>query len=723
MVVSNHVYTMDLASETDSPFSVKQPPAGLAYTSFLGKHGSSSDSDRFNSFFVKQSPDNSSDGTPLGSYSSDSGYTTTDTSYSKASTKEVPFLRQSNILHKRKKVEVSIAIVGGGGAGSVIASLLSNLSDEDEDVIFKITILERSPQIINGSAFETAAILHAGGREYPKDKTTAAQCQMAGDLFKAMFPELYTDEMQPIVFAIDPQSALSPEIQEETHQNAKNITSTFDHVSPIDKQSQYKIPTEILQSTFPNLPSGILSGDDIPMDIFKRNALLKRNILSSKNIVIKTGFEVLAILDKGRSFEIFDKNGQAYAEVFDQVIMTVWDQTKNILCFSLDDVDKPAPVLESAPCSTIDFSKFTVEGRVLALCDISHVEPQKRTPIMTLTCGGMFIPLNDDVALACRCVEGATYPKGEATEVGRAEVLEHGQRIIDGLEVILGKDNGVKLLGARYQHIVRKAETELATRVYEPPIVPQKGIIVGIPPKATFIGSLALQIMEQVLLNLPEACLVFKEKWLHEVRRIVPNDDCLYTRRILPKAFTINIKDELSRVDVIKETLAYFESCRLTPNGEILYKEYKDRLRECELLPQKFFTPPLGVRKRLPSLIVLQRSVSAPLHSDVKSGNATSPTAFSMKVRGVKTRADSMEIRGEETQKIQKRSSSFCVMKGTCTPVELSQATGMDMAALDGNLENHPVGQCDNSQDQLDTSHLQLKTTIEELVRSIFHKL
>ena len=228
--------------------------------------------------------------------------------------------------------------------------------------------------------------------------------------------------------------------------------------------------------------------------------------------------------------------------------MTVWDQTKNIVCFSVDDVGKPAPVLESPAGSTIDFSEFTVEGRVLALCDISHVEPQKKTPIMTLTGGGMFIPLNDDVALACRCVEGATYPEGEATEVGPNEVKEYGQRIVDELEVILGKDNGVKLLGVRYQHIVRRAKTELNTRVYEPPIVPQKGIIVGIPPKATFIGSLALQIMEQVLLNLPETCSVFKEDWLHEVRRIVPSSECLYTAEKLPKAFTIDIKDELNCV-------------------------------------------------------------------------------------------------------------------------------------------------------------------------------
>ena len=58
--------------------------------------------------------------------------------------------------------------------------------------------------------------------------------------------------------------------------SAKKIASPFDHVSPIDKQSQYKIETDILQSAFPNLPSGILSCDDMPMDIFKRNALLKK---------------------------------------------------------------------------------------------------------------------------------------------------------------------------------------------------------------------------------------------------------------------------------------------------------------------------------------------------------------------------------------------------------------------------------------------------------------
>jgi hypothetical protein len=52
-----------------------------------------------------------------------------------------------------------IAIIGGGGAGSITAILLSNLSKQARHygLRFEITIFERNNEIITGSAFEISS--------------------------------------------------------------------------------------------------------------------------------------------------------------------------------------------------------------------------------------------------------------------------------------------------------------------------------------------------------------------------------------------------------------------------------------------------------------------------------------------------------------------------------------------------------------------------------------
>ena len=94
-----------------------------------------------------------------------------------------------------------IAIIGGGGAGSVTAILLSNLSKQARryGLKFEITIFERNNELITGSAFEIAAVLHAGGCEYPEDIATIADCKEFGALFEQMFPGLY-DNSLPIMY-------------------------------------------------------------------------------------------------------------------------------------------------------------------------------------------------------------------------------------------------------------------------------------------------------------------------------------------------------------------------------------------------------------------------------------------------------------------------------------------------------------------------------------------
>jgi hypothetical protein len=508
-----------------------------------------------------------------------------------------------------------IAIVGGGGAGTIIASLLSNLSEQCEDVDFEITLFERHSSVINGSTFETAAVLHAGGREYASDPNTAVCCQMAGELFAQMFPELYMSHAVPIIFAVNSESSLTTLIQKETHQQAKKIKSSLRNV-PASKPeicSQSDIPLETIQHVFsPNLTGGILSKTDQLMKIFERNALLKKYISDSSHIVVKTNTTVARVTKNSEDFfEITDDNGLTDSSRFNHVILTAWDQTQTILNASIN-----------LNHTGIDSQKFEAEDRIIALCDINHVAPLQKTPIFTLTGGAMFLPLDDSIGIIYRCTERASYPKAGENKIPLKDALQHGKKIVNEFKTLFKKKIGLKdpfckleLLGARHQKIVKRSNVSLEKRQYEPPIETEEGIIVALPPKATFIGSLALQVIQQLLVKLPDSCANFKEKWIEKIKEIVPSASNLYTAHPLPEVFTIKGLSKINQYDVAKETLLYFESCQLNKKGENMHSLYKNKC--AELVP-----PPTSLKRyktmnsvaceRLSVPILIQRSLSDP---------------------------------------------------------------------------------------------------------------
>ncbi len=146
---------------------------------------------------------------------------------------------------------VKVAIVGGGGAGVITTALLSNLSKKSNDITFEITLFERNKNLINGSTFETAAVLHAGGNEYSKDHVTAAQCQMAGELFAKIFPDLYGGESTPILFVVNPSSNLTAKEQKDTHLKAKNLNRSLNkEIINNTESSQTDVPEELLKKIF-----------------------------------------------------------------------------------------------------------------------------------------------------------------------------------------------------------------------------------------------------------------------------------------------------------------------------------------------------------------------------------------------------------------------------------------------------------------------------------------
>lgn len=552
-------------------------------------------------------------------------------------------------LHSCKKNPCpifEIAIIGGGGAGSVIASLLSNMSAEDEDVCFMITIFERNPHIINGSTFETAAVLHAGGYEYPQDSETAAECRLAGGLFTNMFPGLYSAPSQPIVYAAVTGSVLSPEAQKVTHQKALSLNAAQNVHCGVDFNSPRDIKPELIQSMYSSkLAGGIVSKKDQKMKIFKRNALLKKHIKDSRYIRVKNNVTVHRIVkDEANRFEVVYQDGSRDETKFDHVILTAWDQTNAILKASCDaevvpaamesifgasgtatcgDEDAPAMEDKSSP-----FVQLSAAHRVVAVVDIRHVPPCYRIPIFVMPDGAMFMPLNDEIGIAYRCAEGASYPKDGTSEIDEQDVPQHGEKIIEELKDMFKRTDDTEapleemsLLGARLQTIVTRSGTHLSKRRYEPPIITPEGLIVAIPLKATFIGSLALQTIEQLLMKLPESCSTFKQRWIQKIKTVIPSNDCLYKEVELPEAFTIKEKTELSEEDIDQEVLLYMESCQLNKAGEAMREGYKDTCDEVRpalrraqshstgipgfyIGSEDFFTPPPP--------FALKRSVSDP---------------------------------------------------------------------------------------------------------------
>ncbi len=466
-----------------------------------------------------------------------------------------------------------IAIIGGGGAGSIIAALLSNLSEKAENIKFEITLFERNPAIINGSTFEVAAVLHAGGREYPTDATTAAQCQMTGLLFQKMFPELYGDKETPVIFAVNSNSSLTPEDQKITHYQAKRKKMELGFVeTSVDKDSQNDLSQSLLQDIFSeNLSEGVFSKRDRPMKIFERNYLLKRYIAGKKNIIVRTGTIVNRIeKDAEDCFNvIYDESDSVK---FDHVILTAWDGIKSILRASQSLSSDITP----------HFSEFKAEDRVMALCDIRSVQPLYRTPLFTLTDGMMFFPLNDHIGLVYCCIAGGSYPTDGMTEILPEYGLKHGQRIIDELKSCFIKRNerpgsfdNVELLGVRLQKIVKKVDASLSERCYEPPVVTTEGFIVAIPPKATFISSLALQTIEQLLQQLPTSFDDFKNTWIREIHKLVPNNERLYTGDPVPEVFSVKQRYEITQEEILREATEFLSNCELNEKGIQLFKSYK----------------------------------------------------------------------------------------------------------------------------------------------------
>ncbi len=495
----------------------------------------------------------------------------------KHSTSSLPLL-PLGISSRTTIPTLNVAIIGGGGMGCITAALLSKMTNAWLGIKVITTIFERNQRIISGSAFEAAAILHLEGREYPEDPETAKDCQMSGELWQPMIPELYPDDYSSgVLFILNEDSKLSPETQKETHRQAKKAKFELRNISVEHEipDSQSDVPPELLQDFCGAGSTSAILSKDRPMNVFERDAYLRKFIENSPNVKIKAGKAVSHVTKNQNSqFNVIYASGEIDPICYDYTFVTAWDQTNPILRTSFD----------SSPIT----NQFIAEDRVLALCAIESVPSQFKIPIFTLGGGGMVAPLNDKIGVAYYCMEGASYPKVDEQGIRSEDAPEHGKNILDKIKEIHKRVNrskepfaDVQLLGVRQQKIVRRGGVSLEKRRYESPMVTPEGVIVGIPPKATLVPVLALQSIEQFLLLLPNAdpYLLQQQYWISEIQKIVPSAENLYTGCKLPEEFIIKNTHPLTKEEINNEVMWYLENCILTDAGEELIAIYQERPR------------------------------------------------------------------------------------------------------------------------------------------------
>ena len=556
-----------------------------------------------------------------------------------------------------------IAVVGSG-VGSMIAVFLSNLSEETrfDGLRLEITLFESNPEIINGSVFgDIAAVLHGGGREYPMDADTAADCQTYGALFECMFPGLY-DTSTPIMYFSRTDSDLTPEIQQKAHKMARQKRKKRGlPITPREHLSQSDLPPEKVQRVFgASLSGGVKSTKDKPMKIFERNGRIRKCINESRNIHVETGAYVSRVIknEDGTFNVLYNKSAGVYDDLEDSMsVMEIKSENKLFDHVLVAASNGNKGILEASRSGAASISSASpeviVEDRVIAYCDTSNVPPLQNTPLFTLPRGEMLMPLDKkrelvQTALIYRCIEGGSYPESGKTEIDPKEVIviSHGEKILREFKASFKDESSsesrfdkVTLLGAKLHKVVRRAGP-LSERRYESPVVTPEGYIILNPFKATYFGRSALDAVKEILQQLPDDSFSeLKRVRIEEIEKIVPNREQLFTASTLPRIYTINPRP-LTTKEILTEKVKNTEGFVLTQDGKDLLRNYRRELESCEALCRCSSVPyavpvcedfePIGDYWHSNSLFKVKRAISDPYSSHVFGHRKSPATLFDL---------------------------------------------------------------------------------------------
>ncbi|MBA4250042.1 MAG: hypothetical protein C0432_03810 [Candidatus Puniceispirillum sp.] len=406
--------------------------------------------------------------------------------------------------------KIKLAVIGGGGSGCILSLILSNIVEKYELPI-EIDLFEKENDILPSScSFVAAAVLHAGGNEYPHSEATKQYCQKTGKIFKDIFPTLYSSDSEIITF---------------------RYTDDLNNVTVIE------------------------STEDQKMRIIERNSVIKTCIRRKSDVINireRHTFKSLKKRDSLYSME-FDCATNDFVASYTHVILSAWDQipdlikeikyslgievdikksSKNRGTTRIDALKKPdaelvsrqysSPVyvsdkLSSKVAETVITHKpiYTIEDRAMAIVDTRSLSPEQKRPFFQIPNGGMFMPTTENNAWVYYCSKGASYPLSEDQKIPIETIHIHGNNIVENFKKMVGGNKSpfskIKHCGTINQKIVRLSSSPLSERIQPDIEVIDKNIYSMLPLKATYIPYLSLQVIQKIFQNFSEKELCAKE--------------------------------------------------------------------------------------------------------------------------------------------------------------------------------------------------------------------
>lgn len=364
-----------------------------------------------------------------------------------------------NISQYSYKPVTDLAIIGAGGAGCITALLLSNIIKEKYlNKYFHVTLIEDAEDILPYTcSFAAAAVLHAEGNEYPSSTQTQQYCQETGKVFKAIFPSLYSLNIEPITF---------------------KYTNHENHVESIK------------------------SYNDQRMKNIERNYLIRSSIKQRRrSVTVKTGHKVYSIFkNENHKYKIKAKVGtNESCEEYSHVIISAWS--------------KCIDILKNSQLSQKIKTNYCIEERFMAIADITNVPHSAKIPFFQIPNGGMFMPITEQKAWVYHCSQGASYPISETTH----NKHEHGRIIIDRFKKMLGYTDSFSLgiqhmkhYGTIQQKIVRERSSQLHERIQPETEEIDDDLYILLPLKATYIPYLSLNLIKKIFTKFMQEDLVIQ---------------------------------------------------------------------------------------------------------------------------------------------------------------------------------------------------------------------
>ncbi|MDP4724809.1 MAG: hypothetical protein NWS47_00735, partial [Alphaproteobacteria bacterium] len=488
------------------------------------------------------------------------------------------------------------------GVGVNLALLLSNISTEFtkrcrssvDKVHIVVTIFERNNTLLNGSASETAFMLHRGGYEYSLHAETMSTCRMAGDLYVKMFPDLFPPTKSGstnFLINSDTSKPLTADTQKETRDKAKNIVDAA-YGTPEDNRLKSVSFDEIDNKTIEEMGagkiiSGIKSSRDISRDVLKNNINLKNEVKRRGNIKVKTNYKVKCVkssVDRSgpKKYIVIGEDGEPYENVFDHVVMAAWCGTEEIL--NTPELGRDLNPVENLDHNASDAFPRIKESRAIALYT-GNMRRVKSTH--TLVGGNLIHKLSGKLAAGCGCEEGASYPLKGKRDIPLRDAHVHGWKIFNRLNAnFSNKYHGnLVYIGTKIQETLIPSYNR-EERAFVPPMVDKDGRIIAIPSKLTYSASLAVLTLNVIFEQMLEVKDVLSashrgliEKMMGEVSGIARND-CVYTGIKLPEYLKLKMKSIVSKNEILRESLLFMGSFILNKKGVKLRENIMKKLNE-----------------------------------------------------------------------------------------------------------------------------------------------